>query len=65
VLPSAEGASAAIDAFKDQLQKDPRIPVVNPPASAKQAYPISGLTYLLVPKKGKSEEPLTGRKELR
>jgi phosphate transport system substrate-binding protein len=23
---------------------------VNPPASAKDAYPISGLTYLLVPK---------------
>lgn len=54
VLPSAESASAAIDAFTDQLSKDVRIPVVNPPASAKEGYPISGFTYLLIPKQGKS-----------
>jgi phosphate transport system substrate-binding protein len=56
VLPSAESASAAIDAFTDQLSKDVRTPVVNPPASAKEGYPISGFTYLLVPKQGKSAE---------
>ena len=53
VAPTAAGATAAIDAFHDELAKDARTPVVDPPASAKDAYPISGLTYLLVPKQGK------------
>lgn len=56
VEPSADSASAAIDAFSSQLSADVRTPVVNPPASAKEAYPISGLTYLLIPKQGKSPE---------
>jgi phosphate transport system substrate-binding protein len=50
VSPSAEGASAAIDAFSQQLSQDIRQPIVDPPASAADAYPISGLTFLLVPK---------------
>ena len=50
VSPTAEAATAAINAFSAELAKDARIPIVNPPASAKDAYPISGLTYLLVPK---------------
>lgn len=50
VAPTAEAATAAIDAYKDDLAKDVRTPVVDPPASAKEAYPISGLTYLLIPK---------------
>jgi len=54
VTPSAETTSAAIDAFASELQKDVRNPIVNPPASAKDAYPISGLTFLLVPKTPKS-----------
>jgi|SRR5579871_85455 len=54
VEPTAAAATAAIDAFHDQLAQDVRTPVVNPPSSAKDAYPISGLTYLLVPKQGKS-----------
>ncbi len=54
VTPSAESTSAAIDAFSAELQKDVRNPIVNPPASAKNAYPISGLTFLLVPKTPKS-----------
>jgi phosphate transport system substrate-binding protein len=49
VAPSAESATAAIDAFRSELAKDVRIPIVNPPASAPKAYPISGLTFLLVP----------------
>jgi phosphate transport system substrate-binding protein len=56
VEPSAAGTTAAIDAFADQLAKDVRTPIVNPPASAKDAYPISGLTFLLVPKQPKSPE---------
>ncbi len=54
ISPTAEAATAAINAFSDQLAKDARIPIVNPPASAKDAYPISGLTYLLVPKESKN-----------
>jgi phosphate transport system substrate-binding protein len=50
VPPSAEAASAAIDAFSGELSQDVRKPIVDPPASAAEAYPISGLTYLLVPK---------------
>jgi phosphate transport system substrate-binding protein len=53
VLPSTSGTTAAIDAFKDQLAKDPRIPIANPPASAPDAYPISTLTFLIIPKDGK------------
>lgn len=50
VSPSAEGASAAIDAYSQQLSQDIRQPIVDPPASAAEAYPISGLTFLLIPK---------------
>lgn len=53
VEPSVSGATAAIDAFKDDLAKDVRNPVVNAPASAQEAYPIVGLTFLLVPKQPK------------
>ena len=49
VAPTAGGASAAIDAYAAELQKDVRTPIVDPPASATEAYPISGLTFLLVP----------------
>jgi phosphate transport system substrate-binding protein len=50
--PSAAGTTAAIDGLHDELAKDVRTPIVDPPASAKDAYPICGLTYLLVPKDG-------------
>lgn len=30
-----------------------RVPIVDPPATAKDAYPISGLTFLILPKDGK------------
>ncbi len=52
VAPSAAGTTAAIDAFHDELAKDVRNPIVDPPASAADAYPICGLTFLLVPKDG-------------
>ena len=53
ISPSPDATSAAIAAFKEQLNKDVRSSIVNPPASAPQAYPISGLTYLLIPKQPK------------
>ena len=53
VEPSAASATAAIDAAQTDLAKDVRTPIVDPPASSKDAYPISGLTFLLVPKQGK------------
>jgi len=45
--------TAAIEAFGEELGKDARTPIVDPPASAHDAYPVCGLTYLLVPKQGK------------
>lgn len=53
VEPGAESAAAALAAFSQQLSSEVRTPVVNPPASAADAYPISGLTYLLIPKQPK------------
>lgn len=53
VSPTPAGATGAIEAFRSELEKDVRRPIVDPPASAKDAYPISGLTFLLVPKQGK------------
>jgi phosphate transport system substrate-binding protein len=53
VSPTAAGTSAVIDAFSSELSKDVRSPIVNAPASAPDAYPISGLTFLLVPKQAK------------
>jgi phosphate transport system substrate-binding protein len=59
VPPSVESASAAVDAFSQQLSSDVRTPIVNPPASVADAYPISGLTFLLVPKQPK--DPAKGQ----
>ena len=53
VAPTSESTSAAIAAFKQQLTQDVRTPIVNPPASAADAYPISGLTFLMIPKQPK------------
>lgn len=52
VQPSPASTTAAINGFAAQLQQDPRLPIVNPPATATDAYPISGLTFLIVPKDG-------------
>jgi len=59
VEPSPAGATAAIEAFQPELEKDVRTPIVDPPASAKDAYPIAGLTFLLVPKQ--SKDPAKGQ----
>jgi phosphate transport system substrate-binding protein len=50
VVPSSGSAALAISAFNDALAQDLRTPLVDPPASAKGAYPISGLTYVLIPR---------------
>jgi phosphate transport system substrate-binding protein len=52
IQPSTASTTAAIQGYADQLTKDPRTPIVNPPASASEAYPISTLTFLLIPKDG-------------
>jgi phosphate transport system substrate-binding protein len=52
VVPSPASATAAIAAASEALEKDVRAPVVDPPASAKDAYPITGLTFLLFAKDG-------------
>ena len=53
VSPTPAGTTAAIEAFRNELEKDVRTPIVDPPVEAKDAYPISGLTFLLVPKQAK------------
>ena len=50
VEPSADSTSAAIGAFADSLAKDVRNPIVD--ANAPNAYPIVGLTFLIIPKDG-------------
>lgn len=55
VGPSPDSATAAIEAFKTELANDLRVPIVQPPASAEDAYPISGMTYLLIPKEAKDQ----------
>ena len=63
VQPTADGTTAAIAAFTSQLAQDPRVPIVNPPASAPDAYPISGLTFLIIPKDGPDKAKRTALKQ--
>ncbi len=62
VSPTAAGTTAAISAFATQLAADPRHSIVNPPASASDAYPISGLTFLIIPKDGPDKAKRTALK---
>jgi phosphate transport system substrate-binding protein len=50
IEPNPASTAAAISAFADALAKDVRAPIVDPPASASDAYPISGLSFILIPK---------------
>lgn len=52
IVPTTAATSAAIAAFAPALAKDVRTPIVNPPATATDAYPISGLTFFVIPKDG-------------
>jgi len=56
VAPTPASATLAIEAFSEELSKDARAPIVDTPASAKEAYPLSGLSFLLVPKDGTDAE---------
>jgi phosphate transport system substrate-binding protein len=49
VTPGVDGIKAAADAVTT-AQPDGSIPLVNPPASAATAYPLSTYTYAIVPK---------------
>jgi phosphate transport system substrate-binding protein len=51
IAPSPASAALAISAFNDALSKELRTPIVDPPATAKGAYPITGLTFIIIPKK--------------
>jgi phosphate transport system substrate-binding protein len=62
VTPSTASTTAAIAAFAAQLTKDPRAPIVNAPASAPDAYPISTLTFLIIPKDGADQAKRTALK---
>ncbi len=55
IEPTVASTTAAIDANSHELALDVRTPIVDPPATAKKAYPIAGLTFLIVPKEGKSQ----------
>ena len=50
IRPTPGSTAAAITAFSGALEKDVRSPIVDPPASAPDAYPISGLSFILIPK---------------
>ena len=63
VQPSPASTTADIAAFSAQLAQDPRKPIVNPPASAPDAYSISGLTFLLIPKDGPDKAKRTALKQ--
>ncbi len=63
ILPSTASTTAAVDALKDQLAKDPRASIANPPASAAGAYPISTLTFLIIPKDGKDAKKRAALKQ--
>ena len=54
--PSVAGAAAALNAYEDSLAKDVRTPIVDPPAAAKDAYPISGVTFVLIPQDGSNAD---------
>lgn len=56
VAPSSGSTTAAVAAFDEELSKDARAPIVDPPAAAKDAYPISGLSFFLIAKDGSDAE---------
>lgn len=52
VAPSSASTTAAVQAFDSELSEDVRTSIVDPPASAKEAYPISGISFFLIAKDG-------------
>ncbi|MBV8673372.1 MAG: phosphate ABC transporter substrate-binding protein PstS, partial [Acidobacteriaceae bacterium] len=62
IAPTAQSTTSAINAFTTLLSQDPRQPIVNPPATATDAYPISTLTFLVIPKDGPDKDKRTALK---
>jgi len=56
VSPTPAAAGAAVEAFREALAKDVRNPIVDPDPSAKNSYPVSGLSFVLIPKERPDEE---------
>lgn len=54
VIPTLTSATAAIEAFKGDLASDLRHPIIDPPPSAADAYPISTLTFIIVRRDGRN-----------
>jgi phosphate transport system substrate-binding protein len=52
ITPSSASTTTAVQAFESELAQDVRVSIVDPPASAKDAYPISGLSFFLIAKDG-------------
>ena len=48
VAPTPASAALAIAAFEEALLRDVRTPIVDPPKSANGAYPITGISFLLI-----------------
>ena len=54
--PTPETAYAAEVAADELLARDLRAVIVDPPATAKGAYPITGITFILIPKDNTSSD---------
>jgi phosphate transport system substrate-binding protein len=50
VSPTPASTAAAVEAFREALAKDVRNSIVDPARSAKDSYPIAGLSFVLIPK---------------
>jgi phosphate transport system substrate-binding protein len=48
VEPTPQSTTASVAAFEADLTRDGRSPIVDPPASARDAYPVAGITYFLL-----------------
>ncbi len=56
VEPDPASASLAVNASIDLLGRDLRASIVDPPATARGAYPITGITFILIPRDNKSTD---------
>jgi len=56
VAPTPASVYAAVVASDEILTKDLSAPIVDPPATAKGAYPITGITFILIPKDNPSTD---------
>jgi phosphate transport system substrate-binding protein len=56
VAPTPASAALALSAGSDALAKDIRTPIIDPPATAKGAYPLTGITFILIPKDNTSTD---------